>query len=92
MIREITRPSTALCTLPMFIGFLLGEPKHGSCCRLAEVVSAAAIILLQPYLDKTLTITADNGKEFAGHETIKKQLTGEPVAGKLHIRFGGRGR
>jgi len=36
----------------------------------AEVVTAATIILLQPYLDKTLTITADNGKEFAGHETI----------------------
>jgi IS30 family transposase len=40
----------------------------------AEVVTAATISLLQPYLDKTLTITADNGKEFAGHETIKEQL------------------
>ena len=40
----------------------------------AEVVTAATIILLQPYLDKTLTNTADNGKEFAGHETIKEQL------------------
>ena len=41
----------------------------------AEVVTAATIILLQPYLDKALTITADNGKEFAGHETIKEQLS-----------------
>ena len=41
----------------------------------AEVVTAATIILLQPYLDKTLTITADNGKEFAGHETLKEQLS-----------------
>jgi IS30 family transposase len=41
----------------------------------AEVVTAATIILLQPYLNKTLTITADNGKEFAGHETIKEQLS-----------------
>jgi len=40
----------------------------------AEVVTAATISLLQPYLNKTLTITADNGKEFAGHETIKEQL------------------
>ncbi|MDP2098929.1 MAG: IS30 family transposase [Gallionella sp.] len=40
----------------------------------AEVVTEATIILLQPYLDKTLTITADNGKEFAGHEEIKVQL------------------
>jgi len=40
----------------------------------AEVVTAATISLLQPYLDMTLTITADNGKEFAGHETLKECL------------------
>jgi transposase, IS30 family len=40
----------------------------------ADVVTEATIILLQPYLDKTLTITADNDKEFAGHEKIKEQL------------------
>ena len=38
MIRKITRPTTARCTLPMYISFLLGEPKYGSCCRLAEVM------------------------------------------------------
>jgi transposase, IS30 family len=43
----------------------------------AEVVTAATIVLLQPYLDKALTITADNGKEFAGHETIKEQLNAD---------------
>jgi len=43
----------------------------------AEIVTAATISLLQPYLDKTLTITADNGKEFAGHETIKEQLNAD---------------
>jgi len=43
----------------------------------AEVVTAATISLLLPYLDKTLTITADNGKEFAGHETIKEQLNAD---------------
>ena len=43
----------------------------------AEVVTEATIILLQPYLDKTLTITADNGKEFAGHEQIKEQLNAD---------------
>ncbi len=40
----------------------------------AEIVTEATVTLLLPYLDKTLTITADNGKEFAGHETIKEQL------------------
>ena len=43
----------------------------------AEVVTEATILLLQPYLDKTLTITADNGKEFAGHEKIKGQLNAD---------------
>ena len=40
----------------------------------AEVVTEATITLLRPYLDKALTITADNGKEFAGHEKIKAAL------------------
>jgi IS30 family transposase len=40
----------------------------------AEVVTQATVTLLKPYLDKVLTITADNGKEFAGHESIAEQL------------------
>jgi IS30 family transposase len=40
----------------------------------AEVVAEATLTLLRPYLDKALTITADNGKEFAGHEKIKAAL------------------
>jgi IS30 family transposase len=43
----------------------------------AEVVTEATIFLLKPYLDKTLTITADNGKEFAGHEKMKQQLNAD---------------
>jgi IS30 family transposase len=37
----------------------------------ADVVTEATLTLLKPYWDKTITITADNGKEFAGHEKIK---------------------
>lgn len=40
----------------------------------ADVVTEATITLLRPYLDKVLTITADNGKEFSGHEKIKAAL------------------
>ena len=40
----------------------------------AEVVTEATITLLKPYVGKALTITADNGKEFAGHEKIKAAL------------------
>jgi len=43
----------------------------------AEVVTEATVILLKPYRDKVLTITADNGKEFAGHETVKEQLNAD---------------
>ena len=40
----------------------------------AKVVTEATVTLLTPYLDKTHTITADNGKEFAGHEILSEQL------------------
>jgi IS30 family transposase len=40
----------------------------------ASVVTEATLALLKPYQEKTLTITADNGKEFADHEHIAKQL------------------
>ena len=37
MIRKTTRPTTARCTLPMYMGFLISEPKSATCTRLAEV-------------------------------------------------------
>ena len=40
----------------------------------AKTVTAATIALLQPYKDAVLTITADNGKEFAYHEEVTKNL------------------
>ncbi len=43
----------------------------------ADVVAEATITLLGPYLEKALTITADNGKEFAGHEKIKVALNAD---------------
>lgn len=45
------------------------------CSKRADVVTEATIAQLKPYLDYTLSITADNGKEFAGHESIAEQLT-----------------
>ncbi|MDE1465806.1 IS30 family transposase [Spartinivicinus poritis] len=40
----------------------------------ATVVTKAAIDLLMPFKERVHTITADNGKEFAFHEEIAKQL------------------
>jgi IS30 family transposase len=42
--------------------------------RTAEAVADATIELLLPHKDKVLTISADNGKEFALHEKIAKKL------------------
>jgi len=40
----------------------------------AKIVTAATIALLKPFEGCILTITADNGKEFAYHEEVTKQL------------------
>lgn len=40
----------------------------------AETVTAATIALLDPYRSAVLTITADNGKEFAYHEKVTEAL------------------
>ena len=39
-----------------------------------ELVKAAVIGLLKPYQDKVKTITSDNGKEFAAHEAIAREV------------------
>ena len=38
MIRPVTRPPTSLCTLPMYIAFLLSEPRSVSCLRVGDVL------------------------------------------------------
>ena len=42
--------------------------------RTADLVSDAVIGLLQPIADHSHTITGDNGKEFAEHERISREL------------------
>ena len=37
MIRNIKRPPAAKCTLPIYVSFLLSEPKSSSCLRLSEI-------------------------------------------------------
>ncbi len=36
--RETSKPSTAQCNLEHYTLFLLSEPKHGGCSRLAEIL------------------------------------------------------
>jgi IS30 family transposase len=42
--------------------------------KTAPAVTEAMTSAMEPYADKVLTITLDNGKEFAGHENIAKSL------------------
>jgi len=37
-VRETSKPSTAQCNLECYTLFLLSEPKHGGCSRLAEIL------------------------------------------------------
>ena len=37
--RTLTRPSTARCTMPLYISFLLSEPHYPSGCRLAKLMN-----------------------------------------------------
>lgn len=39
--RQVKRPPTGKCTLPMYMGFLMSEPKSTSCTRLSEVVGVS---------------------------------------------------
>ena len=39
MARLVTRPPTAECTLPMYVGFLISEPKYVSCQRVADILN-----------------------------------------------------
>ena len=49
---------------------LLGKVRS----KQADEVAAQAIALLQPHQDHTFTVTADNGKEFAAHQTIAQAV------------------
>ena len=42
--------------------------------KTAQAVGHAITELLKPHRKKVITITSDNGREFAGHEEISKQL------------------
>lgn len=39
LMREISRPPTAHCTLAMYVSFLLSTPHSPTCCGLEEVIS-----------------------------------------------------
>lgn len=59
MIRKTTRPPTARCTLPMYIGFVLTEPKSATCSQMADILkishdSVNRFLLREAYEPKDL--------------------------------------
>ena len=59
MIRTTQRPPSAGCTLPMYIGFLMSDPKSASCTRLSEIMgithdSVNRFLLRESYEPKDL--------------------------------------
>ena len=54
--------------------YTVSQPVDG---KTAAAVTKATIALLKPIQDAVLTITADNGKEFAYHEKISKALNAD---------------
>jgi hypothetical protein len=59
VIRQTTRPPTGKCTLPIYIGFLMSEPKSSTCTRLSEVLglshdSVNRFLLRESYEPKDL--------------------------------------
>ena len=69
--RTLTRPPTARCTLPMYMGFLLSEPKFCSCTRLSEVMdishdSVNRFLLRESYEPKDLFDEAKRLVNLAG--------------------------
>ncbi len=72
MIRTITRPSTARCTLPIYMGFLLSEPNGVSCSRLGSL----------------LHISHDSVNRFLNRESYSPQDLFNEVKPKLNLRGG----
>jgi Transposase DDE domain len=69
--RTVTRPPSAKCTLPMYIGFLLAENRRASCCRLGEVMAVShdsvnRFLLRESYGGKDLFDEAKAGLDLEG--------------------------
>ncbi len=72
MVREISRPSTARCTLPMYMGYLLSEPNSPSCCHLSEVMD----------------ISHDSVNRFLQRETYSPRDLFDEVKAGLNLKGG----
>lgn len=93
-IREISKPSTAQCNLEHYTLFLLSEPKHGGCSRLAEILgdishdSVNRFLLRERYEPKDLfemvkTIINLTGGILSVDDTVIEKLYSNPKYAEL---------
>jgi Transposase DDE domain len=93
-IREISKPSTAQCNLEHYTLFLLSEPKHGGCCRLAEILenvshdSVNRFLLRERYEPKDLFDTVKEIINIVGgilsvDDTVVEKLYSHPNNAEL---------
>ena len=93
-IREISKPSTAHCNLEHYTLFLLSEPKHGGCSRLAQILgdvshdSVNRFLLRERYEPKDLfemvkTIINLTGGIISVDDTVIEKLYSQPKYAEL---------
>lgn len=93
-IRKISKPSTAQCALEHYTLFLLSEPKHGGCCRLAEILenvshdSVNRFLLRERYEPKDLFDTVKEMLNLVGgilsvDDTVVEKLYSDPKKAEL---------
>lgn len=93
-IREISKPSTAQCNLEHYTLFLLSEPKHGGCCRLAQILedvshdSVNRFLLRERYepkdlFDRVTSIINLTGGILSVDDTVVEKLYSNPEHAEL---------
>jgi len=91
MIRITTRPPTAKCTLPTYMGFLMSEPKHANCNRLGSVLnithdSVNRFLLREQYDSADLFAEAMRHLEAVGGTlTTDDSVLDKPYAFKMDL-------
>lgn len=91
MIRQTTRPPTAHCTLPAYMGFLLSESKSATCCRLAEIMnishdSVNRFLLRESYEPKDLFNEAKSNLNLIGGTlSVDDSVLDKPYSQKMAL-------
>ena len=91
MMRSSTRPLTARCTLPMYMGFLMSEPKSTTCTRLSPVTgishdSVNRFLLRESYEPKDLFNEAQKLLEMVGGTlSVDDTTLDKPYSQKMEL-------